>query len=194
LGDELSLRAASERFLGMMTKQIKGIIFRTLEGRLRAILGEALAHRDATIESAQADQEGQTRHFEADVTIAQSLRDEEMRQAEFDAGIPTREPEAQQDGPRPRRRRKRRAEGILRPGPERPGPGRAGRGKQGGPARRPAPRVFSPILRGEGQALRACFPSPYPASTAFLFSSTSVFFLTISGSAARQVSNCSMPV
>ena len=164
-GDDLSLRAASERFLGMTTDQIKGVIFQTLEGHLRAILGtltveeinadrqafaqkmtdeaavdlkkmgvnidiltiqqisdeqgyldalgkkrtaevkrdaiigEALAHRDATIKSAQADQEGQTKRYEADVTIAQSLRDKEMRQAEFDASVQAKEAEAQQAGP-----------------------------------------------------------------------------------------------
>ena len=164
-GDDLSLRAASERFLGMTTEQIKGVIFQTLEGHLRAILGtltveeinadrqafaqkmtdeaavdlkkmgvnidiltiqqisdeqgyldalgkkrtaevkrdaiigEALAHRDATIKSAQADQEGQTKRYEADVTIAQSLRDKEMRQAEFDASVQSKEAEAQQAGP-----------------------------------------------------------------------------------------------
>lgn len=164
-GDDLSLRAASERFLGMTTEQIKGVIFQTLEGHLRAILGtltveeinadrqafaqkmtdeaavdlkkmgvnidiltiqqisdeqgyldalgkkrtaevkrdaiigEALAHRDATIKSAQADQEGQTKRYEADVTIAQSLRDKEMRQAEFDASVHAKEAEAEQAGP-----------------------------------------------------------------------------------------------
>ncbi len=164
-GDDVSLRAAAERFLGMTTDQIKGVIFQTLEGHLRAILGtltveeinadrqafaqkmtdeaavdlkkmgvnidiltiqqigdeqgyldalgkkrtaevkrdavigEALAHRDATIKSAQADQEGQTKRYEADVTIAQSLRDKEMRQAEFDASVQAKEAEAQQAGP-----------------------------------------------------------------------------------------------
>jgi flotillin len=164
-GDDLSLRAAAERFLGMTTEQIKGVIFQTLEGHLRAILGtltveeinadrqafaqkmtdeaavdlkkmgvnidiltiqqisdeqgyldalgkkrtaevkrdavigEALAQRDAMIRSAQADQEGKTKRYEADVTIAQSLRDKEMRQAEFDASVHAKEAESQQAGP-----------------------------------------------------------------------------------------------
>ena len=142
-GDDLSLRGAAERFLGMTTEQIKGVIFQTLEGHLRAILGtltveeinadrqafaqkmtdeaavdlkkmgvnidiltiqqisdeqgyldalgkkrtaevkrdavvgEALATRDAMIKSALADQEGKTKRYEADVAIAQALRDKE---------------------------------------------------------------------------------------------------------------------
>nr|MCU0223678.1 flotillin family protein [Acidobacteriota bacterium] len=72
---------------------------RTAEVKRDAIIGEALAHRDATIKSAQADQEGQTKRYEADVTIAQSLRDKEMRQAEFDASVQAKEAEAQQAGP-----------------------------------------------------------------------------------------------
>src|SRR5918995_7390432 len=132
-GDDVSLRGASERFLGMPGEQIKGVIFQTLEGHLRAILGtltveeinadrqafaqkmtdeaavdlkrmgvnidiltiqqisddmgyldalgkkrtaevkrdaiigEALATRDAMIRSAMADQEGKTKRYEADV-------------------------------------------------------------------------------------------------------------------------------
>jgi hypothetical protein len=38
-GDDMSLRSAAERFLGMSVEQIKGVIFQTLEGHLRAILG-----------------------------------------------------------------------------------------------------------------------------------------------------------
>jgi flotillin len=38
-GDEASLHAASERFLGMPQQQIQGVIFQTLEGHLRSILG-----------------------------------------------------------------------------------------------------------------------------------------------------------
>lgn len=37
--DDVSLRAAAERFLGMDPKEIRGVIFQTLEGHLRAILG-----------------------------------------------------------------------------------------------------------------------------------------------------------
>ncbi len=38
-GDKLSLRAAAERFLGMTHDQIQRVIFQTLEGHLRSILG-----------------------------------------------------------------------------------------------------------------------------------------------------------
>jgi flotillin len=38
-GDDESLRAAAERFLGMPRDQFHGLIFQTLEGHLRAILG-----------------------------------------------------------------------------------------------------------------------------------------------------------
>jgi flotillin len=164
-GDDVSMRAAAERFLGMSTEQIKGVIFQTLEGHLRAILGtltveeinadrqafaqkmtdeaaldlkkmgvnidiltiqqisdeqgyldalgkkrtaevkrdavigEALATRDAMIQSANADQEGKTKRYEADVTIAASLRDKEMRQAEFDAAVRSKQAESEQSGP-----------------------------------------------------------------------------------------------
>jgi flotillin len=164
-GDDVSLRGAAERFLGMSSDQIKGVIFQTLEGHLRAILGtltveeinadrqafaqkmtdeaavdlkkmgvnidiltiqqisdemgyldalgkkrtaevkrdavigEAQAQRDATIKSASADQEGKTKRYEADVVIAQSLRDKESRQAEFDAAVKAKQAEAEQAGP-----------------------------------------------------------------------------------------------
>jgi flotillin len=38
-GDDESLRAASERFLGMKTEEFHRLVFQTLEGHLRAILG-----------------------------------------------------------------------------------------------------------------------------------------------------------
>src|SRR6187399_778351 len=164
-GDDVSLRGASERFLGMSSDQIKGVIFQTLEGHLRAILGtltveeinadrqafaqkmtdeaavdlkkmgvnidiltiqqisdemgyldalgkkrtaevkrdavigEAEAQRDAMIKSAMADQEGKTKRFEADVAIAQSMRDKESRQAEFDAMVQAKKAESEQAGP-----------------------------------------------------------------------------------------------
>jgi flotillin len=164
-GDDMSLRSAAERFLGMTVEQIKGVIFQTLEGHLRAILGtltveeinadrqafaqkmtdeaavdlkkmgvnidiltiqqisdeegyldalgkkrtaevkrdavigEALAQRDAMIQSANADQEGRTKRYEADVTIAQSLRDKETKQAEFTAAVQGKQAEASQAGP-----------------------------------------------------------------------------------------------
>ncbi len=164
-GDDMSLRSAAERFLGMRADEIKGVIFQTLEGHLRAILGtltveeinadrsafaqkmtdeaavdlkkmgvsidiltiqqisdeqgyldalgkkrtaevkrdavigEAQAQRDAMIKSATADQEGKTKRYEADVAIAQSLRDKETRQAEFDAVVKAKKAESEQAGP-----------------------------------------------------------------------------------------------
>jgi flotillin len=62
-------------------------------------LATALAQRDAMIQSAKADQEGRTKRYEADVTIAQSLRDKEMRQAEFDASVRAKQAESEQSGP-----------------------------------------------------------------------------------------------
>jgi flotillin len=164
-GDDTSLRGAAERFLGMTGEKVKEVIFQTLEGHLRAILGtltveeinadrqafaqkmtdeaavdlrkmgvnidiltiqqisdemgyldalgkkrtaevkrdavigEAQAQRDAMIKSAMADQEGKTKRYEADVAIAQSLRDKESRQAEFDAAVQAKQKEAEQAGP-----------------------------------------------------------------------------------------------
>jgi flotillin len=164
-GDDASLRNAAERFLGMTTEKIKEVIFLTLEGHLRAILGtltveeinadrqafaqkmtdeaavdlkkmgvnidiltiqqisdeqgyldalgkrrtaevkrdaivgEAQAQRDATIKSALADQEGKTKRYEADVAIAQALRDKDAKQAEFDAAVQAKTAEAEQSGP-----------------------------------------------------------------------------------------------
>ena len=51
------------------------------------------------IQSAKADQEGKTKRYEADVTIAQSLRDKEMKQAEFNAAVQAKTAEAAQAGP-----------------------------------------------------------------------------------------------
>jgi flotillin len=50
-GDDVSLRGAAERFLGMPPDQIKGVIFQTLEGHLRAILGTL------TVEEINADRQ-----------------------------------------------------------------------------------------------------------------------------------------
>jgi flotillin len=164
-GDDASLRSAAERFLGMTTEKIKEVIFLTLEGHLRAILGtltveeinadrqafaqkmtdeaavdlkkmgvnidiltiqqisdeqgyldalgkkrtaevkrdavigEAQAQRDAMIKSALADQEGKTKRYEADIAIAQSLRDKETKQAEFNAAVQAKTAESAQAGP-----------------------------------------------------------------------------------------------
>jgi flotillin len=50
-------------------------------------------------QSAKADQEGKTKRYEADVTIAQSLRDKEMKQADFNAAVQAKTAEAAQAGP-----------------------------------------------------------------------------------------------
>jgi len=50
-GDDMSLRSAAERFLGMGTDKIKEVIFQTLEGHLRAILGTL------TVEEINADRQ-----------------------------------------------------------------------------------------------------------------------------------------
>jgi flotillin len=50
-GDDESLRAAAERFLGMPTNDFHGLIFQTLEGHLRAILGTL------TVEEINADRQ-----------------------------------------------------------------------------------------------------------------------------------------
>ena len=49
--DDMSLRGASERFLGMTSEQVKSVIFQTLEGHLRAILGTL------TVEEINADRQ-----------------------------------------------------------------------------------------------------------------------------------------
>jgi flotillin len=164
-GDETSLQAAAERFLGMTPDQVQKVIFQTLEGHLRSILGtltveevnsdrqsfaqkltseaaadlekmglgvdvltiqeisdeeeylnalgkrrtaevkrdatigEAEAHRDAKIKSAQALQQGETAKFLADAEIAQSQRDFAIRQAQYQAEIETQKARAAQAGP-----------------------------------------------------------------------------------------------
>jgi len=72
---------------------------RTAEVKRDAAIGEAQALRDAMIKSAMADQEGRTKRYEADVAIAQSLRDKESKQAEFDAAVQAKQKEAEQAGP-----------------------------------------------------------------------------------------------
>ena len=164
-GDETSLQAAAERFLGMTHDQVQKVIFQTLEGHLRSILGtltveevnsdrqsfaqkltseaaadlekmglgvdvltiqeisdeeeylnalgkrrtaevkrdatigEAEAHRDAKIKSAQAMQEGEQAKFLADAEIAQAQRDFMIRQAQYQAEIETQKARAEQAGP-----------------------------------------------------------------------------------------------
>ena len=164
-GDDTSLQAAAERFLGMTHDQVQKVIFQTLEGHLRSILGtltveevnsdrqsfaqkltseaaadlekmgigvdvltiqeisdeegyldalgkrrtaevkrdatigEAEAHRDAKIKSAQALQHGETAKFEADAEIAQAARDFQIRQAQYQAEIETQKARSEQAGP-----------------------------------------------------------------------------------------------
>src|SRR4026209_2355356 len=164
-GDETSLQASAERFLGMTHDQVQKVIFQTLEGHLRSILGtltveevnsdrqsfaqkltteaavdlekmgigvdvltiqeisdeeeylnalgkrrtaevkrdatigEAEAHRDSKIKSAQALQEGEQAKFKADAEIAQASRDFMIRQAQYQAEIETQKARAQQAGP-----------------------------------------------------------------------------------------------
>ena len=164
-GDDTSLQAAAERFLGMTHDQVQRVIFQTLEGHLRSILGtltveevnsdrqsfaqkltteaatdlekmgigvdvltiqeisdeeeylnalgkrrtaevkrdatigEAEAHRDAKIKSAQALQAGEQAKFVADAEIAQASRDFMIRQAQYQAEIQTQKARAEQAGP-----------------------------------------------------------------------------------------------
>ena len=164
-GDETSLQAAAERFLGMTHIEVQKVIFQTLEGHLRSILGtltveevnsdrqsfaqkltseaavdlekmgigvdvltiqeisddeeylnalgkrrtaevkrdatigEAEAHRDAKIKSAQALQQGETAKFIAEAEIAQAHRDFMIRQAQYQAEVETQKARAEQAGP-----------------------------------------------------------------------------------------------
>jgi flotillin len=164
-GDETSLQASAERFLGMTPIEVQKVIFQTLEGHLRSILGtltveevnsdrqsfaqkltseaavdlekmgigvdvltiqeisdeeeylnalgkrrtaevkrdatigEAEAHRDAKIKSAQALQEGESAKFMADAEISQSQRDFMIRQAQYQAEVETQKARAAQAGP-----------------------------------------------------------------------------------------------
>ena len=164
-GDETSLQASAERFLGMTPIEVQKVIFQTLEGHLRSILGtltveevnsdrqsfaqkltseaaadlekmgigvdvltiqeisdeeeylnalgkrrtaevkrdatigEAEAHRDAKIKSAQALQEGESAKYLADAEISQSQRDFMIRQAQYQAEVETQKARAAQAGP-----------------------------------------------------------------------------------------------
>src|SRR5688572_21922655 len=164
-GDETSLQAAAERFLGMTHVEVQKVIFQTLEGHLRSILGtltveevnsdrqsfaqkltseaavdlekmgigvdvltiqeisdeeeylnalgkrrtaevkrdatigEAEAHRDSKIKSAQALQQGEQAKFIADAEIAQAQRDFMIRQAQYQAEVQTEKARAEQAGP-----------------------------------------------------------------------------------------------
>jgi flotillin len=163
--DETSLYSAVERFLGMTQDQLQRVIFQTLEGHLRSILGtltveainndrqsfaqkltseaavdlermglgvdvltiqeisdeegyldalgkrrtaevkrdgtigEAEALRDAKIKSSQALQVGEKARLSAEADIAQSQRDFNIRQAQYQAEVETQKAKAAQAGP-----------------------------------------------------------------------------------------------
>jgi len=62
-GDDASLRSAAERFLGMTTEKIKDVIFLTLEGHLRAILGTL------TVEEINADRQAFAQKMTDEATV-----------------------------------------------------------------------------------------------------------------------------
>jgi len=60
-----------------------------------ATIGQALAARDATIKSAQANQEGETAKFEAETKIAESDKDYKVQKAAYDTETNRRQAEAE---------------------------------------------------------------------------------------------------
>src|SRR5918992_1077530 len=120
-GDETSLQAAAERFLGMTHVEVQKVIGvdvltiqeisdeedylnalgkrRTAEVKRDATIGEAEAHRDAKIKSAEAQREGERAKYQADAEIAQAQRDFMIRQAQYQAEIETQKARAEQAGP-----------------------------------------------------------------------------------------------
>jgi len=60
-----------------------------------ATIGQAMAARDATIKSAQANQEGQTAKFQAETKIAESEKDYKVQKAAYDAETNRRQAEAE---------------------------------------------------------------------------------------------------
>ena len=82
--DDISLRAAAERFLGMPTDQIQKVIFQTLEGHLRAILGtltveEVNSDRASFAQklTSEAAQDLERMGIGVDVLTVQEISDEE---------------------------------------------------------------------------------------------------------------------
>lgn len=67
---------------------------RTAQVKKDAVVGQALADREATIQSAQAQQAAQEAKFAADTKIAESQRDYEMRRAEYQASVNMKKAEA----------------------------------------------------------------------------------------------------
>ncbi len=82
--DDISLRAAAERFLGMPSEQIQRVIFQTLEGHLRAILGtltveEVNSDRQSFAQklTSEAAQDLERMGIGVDVLTVQEISDEE---------------------------------------------------------------------------------------------------------------------
>ena len=82
--DDISLRAAAERFLGMPPDQIQKVIFQTLEGHLRAILGtltveEVNSDRQSFAQklTSEAAQDLERMGIGVDVLTVQEISDEE---------------------------------------------------------------------------------------------------------------------
>jgi flotillin len=62
-GDELSLQAAAERFLGMTPVEVQKVIFQTLEGHLRSILGTL------TVEEVNSDRQSFAQKLTSEATV-----------------------------------------------------------------------------------------------------------------------------
>jgi flotillin len=62
-GDEASLQAAAERFLGMSPDQVQRVIFQTLEGHLRSILGTL------TVEEVNSDRQSFAQKLTSEATV-----------------------------------------------------------------------------------------------------------------------------
>jgi flotillin len=62
-GDESSLQAAAERFLGMTPDQVQKVIFQTLEGHLRSILGTL------TVEEVNSDRQSFAQKLTSEATV-----------------------------------------------------------------------------------------------------------------------------
>jgi flotillin len=62
-GDEASLQAAAERFLGMSPDQVQKVIFQTLEGHLRSILGTL------TVEEVNSDRQSFAQKLTSEATV-----------------------------------------------------------------------------------------------------------------------------
>jgi flotillin len=62
-GDEISLHAAAERFLGMRQDEIQRVIFQTLEGHLRSILGTL------TVEEVNSDRTSFAQKLTSEATV-----------------------------------------------------------------------------------------------------------------------------